>query len=124
MDDPQQPIEEAEALSLSEDLRLLVEQGKEFARAELDWQKARAKYAGQQAGIVAGVAALAAAFFLFALVALVVGAVIALAPVIGAWLATAAVAGTLAVVALMLALIAMLKARAMGRLIADKPAKP
>jgi uncharacterized membrane protein YqjE len=112
----------ADQASLSDDLRRLVDQGKALGQAELAWQKARAAYAGRQAGFIVGLAALAAALATFALVALVLGALMALTPPLGPWGATAAVAGGLLLAALIAAGIAMLKLRRTARLIADKGA--
>ena len=91
MDNSHDPAwEEPAAASLGDDLRRLVDQGKALGQAEFAWQKARAAYAGRQAGFIAALAALAAAFATFALVALVVGTLMALTPMLGAWVATAA----------------------------------
>lgn len=89
--------------SLIEDVRNLVEDGKTYLEAELQYQKSRAALAldRSRSGAIFGV--IAAALAHLALVALVVGLVIALAPLITAWGATAAVAGLLAVVALVFA---------------------
>ena len=85
--------------SLIEDVRNLVDDGKTYLEAELQYQKSRAALvAGRgRSGAIYGVIALALVHL--ALVALVVGLVIALAPLITAWGATAAVAGALAVIA-------------------------
>lgn len=115
----QGPAEAGEAATLSEDLHRLIDQGKALGQAELAWQKARAAYAGRQAGGIALLALSVAALMFLALMALVLGAVIALAPALGAWGATAAVAGTLLVLALFAGLIAMLKAHSTARLVAD-----
>lgn len=118
------PPEDAEPATLSDDVHRLIDQGKALGQAELAWQKARAAYAGRQAGGIAVLALLAAALMFFALMALVVGAVIALGPALGAWGAMAAVAGTLLVVGLLAGLIAMLKARSTARLIAERRDAP
>jgi uncharacterized membrane protein YqjE len=114
----------ADQATLSEDVRRLIDHGKGLAEAELAWQKARASYAAGQAGVVALLGLLALALAFFALMALVVGALAALVPALGLWGATAAVAGTLVVAALIAAAIAMLKLRSTARLIADRKHAP
>lgn len=106
--------------SLGEEIRDLIDSGKALAAAELAWQKARAAYAGRQAGAIAIFALLAAAFAFFALVALVVGLLFALTPLLGVWGAMAAVSGTLLGLALILAAIALARTRTTARLLADR----
>ena len=123
-DAPELADEAADQATLSEDVRRLIDQGKALARAELAWQKARAAYAGRQAGGIALLGALAAALAFFALMAMVVGALIALGPVLGAWDAVAAVAGALFAAALIAAATALFKARRTARRLADRPDAP
>ena len=77
--------------SLTDDLSALFEDGKTYAQAELAFQKSRAGFvAGQgKTALVYGLGALA--FLHLALIALTVGLVLALIPLVGAWLATAIV---------------------------------
>lgn len=71
--------------------RALLEDGQSLIAAELEFQKARAGFVlGRAKGILA-LAALALALLFFALMAVVVGLLLALAPLIGPW-------GSLAVV--------------------------
>lgn len=87
--------------SLVGDLRQLVEDGRTLLEAELAYQKSRALVAGEAAKGVAGWGALALALVFFALMALVLGLVLALTPLLGAFGATAAVVlGVLAAAAL------------------------
>ena len=74
--------------SLADDLFALYEDGKTYAQAEVAFQKSRASYTANKAtgALVFGLGAFA--FLHLALIALVVGAVIALVPVMGPWLAT------------------------------------
>lgn len=111
--------DEAEPISLSEDLRLLIKEGKALSQAEIAWQKARVRFAASQASGVALLGLLAATLAFFALMALVVGAILALTPGLGPWGATAAVAGGLLVAALLASAIAALRMRHMQRLLAD-----
>ncbi|MFM5884635.1 MAG: phage holin family protein [Novosphingobium sp.] len=74
--------------SLVDDVRDLVADGRTLVEAELAYQKSRAAVAGAGAKGVAGWGALALALVFFALMALVVGLVLALTSLIGPWLAT------------------------------------
>ena len=81
--------------SLADDVSALIADGKTYLEAELAFQKTRAGYAGEKTkqGLVFGLAALA--FLHLALIALVVGLVIALGPVLTPFGAVAAVTGVL-----------------------------
>lgn len=116
-DDPDWPNEPA---TLGEDVRQLIDDGRALAAAELSWQKARVAFAGRSAGGIALFGALAAAFGVFALVALTVGALLALTPQLGAWGAVGAVAGTLLLAAILCGAVAALRVRRTARLIADR----
>ena len=84
--------------SLIEDLEALYEDGKTYAQAELQFQKTRARYAGHQLRTGFGFALAALAFLHLALLGLTVGLVIALAPLVGPWGATAIVTVTFLVI--------------------------
>lgn len=77
--------------SLMADIDALIADGKTYLEAEVAYQKSRAGFTANR--VKWGVIYAAAAFGLLhlALIALTVGAVIALAPLIGPWLATGAV---------------------------------
>ena len=77
--------------SLSDDVRNLVEDGRTFAEAELAFQKSRAAWAGNRVKFIAIFAVLALGFVHLSLVALVVGAVFALAQMMNPWAATGVV---------------------------------
>ncbi|MBN8501760.1 MAG: phage holin family protein, partial [Sphingomonadales bacterium] len=77
--------------SLVADVRQLVDDGRTLLEAELAYHKSRAVVASQAAKGVAGWGALALALVFFALMALVLGLVLALVPALGALGATAAV---------------------------------
>lgn len=99
--------EDAAERSLTEDLRQLAVDAARLAQAEADYQKSRAAFAG---GTIKGIVlliVLAAVLVFFALMALTLGLVLALTPVIGAWLATAAVVGGLLLIAIASLLIAL-----------------
>ena len=69
--------------SLVEDVRALVEDGRTLLEAELAYQKSRAALAGRTAKSMAGWIALALSLVFFALMALVMGLLLTLAPLIG-----------------------------------------
>lgn len=105
--------------SLQNDLKDLAEVARTYAEAEAEFQKARASYAG---GAIKGLALLgvgAALAVFFALVALVVGLVIALTPEIGPWGATAVVTGVLLVVAFVCAHMLKTRARRMMQVLSN-----
>jgi len=92
--------------SLADDVKALVEDGKTYLEAELQFQKSRAAFALDRgkSGAVYGLGA--AAVLHLALIALVVGAIFALTPLITAWGATAVVVGVLLIAAILLGLAA------------------
>lgn len=81
--------------SLTDDVRALIDDGKTYLEAELQFQKSRAAYlaARGRSGAIYGVAALLLVHL--ALVALAIGLILALTPLITAWGATAVVVGIL-----------------------------
>jgi thiol:disulfide interchange protein len=89
---PEPPLVKDEASdaatrSLIDDVRQLAVDGRTLLEAELAYQKSRATLAGQTAKGMAGWIALALALVFFALMALVMGLLLALTPLIGGWLA-------------------------------------
>ena len=101
--------------SLADDVTALLEDGRTYVEAEIAYQKSRAAFAGSQtkSGVVFGVAALA--FLHLALIALVVGLVIALAPYLSAFGATALVVGLLMVGAVLFGRLAACRFSAIGK---------
>lgn len=95
--------------SLAEDLRVLADQAKIYAQAEFAFQKSRAAYAAAESTTIALLYAAGGLLGFFATMAFVVGSVIALAPLLGAWGATAAV--TLVLVAAVALCIVSARAR-------------
>ena len=83
--------------SLADDMLALFEDGKTYAEAEVAFQKSRASFAANRLkGVVAfGLGAFGVLHL--ALIALTVGAVIALTPIVGPWIATAIVTVALVV---------------------------
>lgn len=92
-DDQQPPLiaEDPAERSLVDDVRQLVDDGRTLLEAELAYQKSRALVAGAAAKAVAGWGALALALVFFAIMAVVLGLILALTPQLGALGATGAV---------------------------------
>lgn len=90
--------------SLIEDLRLLASDARTLAEAELAYQKSRASVLGGGLGKIAGLGAVAVLLVILAMVAVVVGLVFALTPILTAWGATAVVTTGLLLLALTMAL--------------------
>ena len=126
-EDDEQPVlaagEAARHRHLEDDLRGLVDRGMAFARAEIDLQKARGAYAAGRLKWIALLGGLALILLFFSLVALTVGLVIALTPLLGALGATLAVFGGLVIVALICALIAAGQWKAMARALSNRSAE-
>jgi uncharacterized membrane protein YqjE len=125
-DDEQPAVAAGEAARhrhLEDDLRGLVDRGMAFARAEVDLQKARGAYAAGRLKWIALLGGLALVLLFFSLVALTVGLLIALTPMLGALGATLAVFGGLVIVALICALIAAEQWKAMTRTLSNRNAE-
>ena len=106
---------EARDRSLADDLRALVDDGKALAQAELAYQKSRAAFAGSGAKAIVLLGALAAALVFFALMALTVGLVVALTPLLTAWGATGASFAGLLLAAFLCAQLAAWRWRRLAR---------
>lgn len=92
--------------SLFDDIGAVVEEGRTYAEAELAFQKTRLLYASGKVKSAAIYTGLAAIFVTMAVVALVLGTVLALTPLFGAIGAAGAVFAVLLVFALVLVLVA------------------
>lgn len=90
--------------SLGDEVSALIDDGKTWVEAELGYQKTRAALASRRAGNAAGFFVGAAITLHIALLALAVGLVIALAPLITIWGAIAVVVGILLILTGWLAL--------------------
>lgn len=112
--------EEAGDPTLAEDLQQLAQDARALAEAEFAFQKTRAAYAGAEAKGIAIFGIVAAVFVFFAIMALVVGAVIALGPVLTPWGAMAAVALALLLIAAACGLTAKARLKRMMNAISDK----
>ena len=83
--------EAAENRSLIDDVEVLIDDGKTYLEAELNFQKTRALFAGDRAKGVALYALLGVMFAWMALIGLTIGLIFALTPSLGGWGATAVV---------------------------------
>jgi ABC-type multidrug transport system fused ATPase/permease subunit len=102
-------LSEARERSLNEDLHQLAADARAYAEAEFQFQKSRAAYTASASKSIAIYAVAALVLVFFAMMALVVGLVIALAPLLTAW-------GSMALVTLvLLGLAAFLLLRAKKR---------
>lgn len=90
--------------SLFEDLKTLASDGKTYLEAELAFQKSRASFAAGRAKSSLAYGAVALAFVHLALIALVIGLLLALATIVGPWFATLIVVGVMLVLAAIFAL--------------------
>lgn len=103
-------LSEARERSLNEDLQQLAADAKAYAQAELQFQRTRAAYAASASKSIAIYAVVAAVLVFFAVLAFVVGLVIALGPWLTPWGAMAVV--TLALLGLAVLLLLKAKKRA------------
>jgi uncharacterized membrane protein YqjE len=113
--------DEARQRPLMDDLRALADGGMALAKAEIDLQKARGQYAAGRVKSIVLFGALAAVFVCLALVALTVGMVIALTPIIGAIGATLSVFAALLIVAFVCVLTASGRWKQMVRTLSNPP---
>jgi hypothetical protein len=93
--------------SLLEELRLLAQDARNMAEAEMAYQSSRAAFLAEGLRGIAILAGVAVVFAIFSLLGLTVGLLIALTPLVSAWGATGIVAGGLA----LLAVIALVRAK-------------
>ena len=92
--------------SIGEVLSRLKESGQQYARAEFNRQKVRATEIGLEFRNIAVLLGIAAFLVLAVAVALLVGIILALTPMIGAWGATAVVVGVVLALAFLLVILA------------------
>lgn len=116
--------EDAAERSLVADVRQLVEDGRTLVEAEIAFQKSRAMVAGEAAKGVAGWGALALALVFFALMALVLGLVLALVPALGALGATAAVVVGLLAMGFLSGVVAVRRWQRASTMMSDQAAQP
>lgn len=117
----EEPTDAAER-SLVDDVRELVSDGRTLLEAELAYQKSRAALAGRTAKSMAGWIALALSLVFFALMALVMGLLLILAPLIGAVGATVLVILALLAAAGLSGWVAVRRWQAMSRKLSEEDA--
>jgi uncharacterized membrane protein YqjE len=83
--------EAAENRSLIDDVEVLIEDGRTYLEAELNFQKTRALFASERAKGVALYGLVGFVFAWMALIGLTIGLIFALAPILGRWGAMAVV---------------------------------
>jgi hypothetical protein len=91
--------EAAENRSLIDDVEVLIEDGKTYLEAELNFQRTRAVFAGDRAKGVALYGLLGLMFAWMALIGLTIGLIFALTPSLGGWGATGVVVAIWLVIA-------------------------
>lgn len=122
MDDASPPLvkpESAAERSLVDDVKALASDGRTLLEAEFAYQKSRAAVAGAGAKGIAGWAALALALVFFALMALVMGVILGLTELIGAWAATGVTVLALLLIAGLSALAASRRWKRMAALLSE-----
>ncbi len=92
--------------SITDELAALLDDGRTYAEAEIAFQKTRAKLAGVSVGKAIAFALIALITLHISVLALAVGMVIALEPIVTIWGAIAIVVGVLVALTLWLALMA------------------
>lgn len=103
-EEPDPPLIDEDAVeerSLLADIGTLIDDGRTLVEAEIAYQKTRAGYAARQAIYLAIGVGCIAVLLVLALMALVLGIVLALAPALTPWGAGFAVAGVLGLAALL-----------------------
>jgi len=116
------PPEEGLSESLTEELAALIDDGRTYVEAELNFQKTRAGLAGKNAGIALGLAVVAIVVLHVAVLALAVGLVMALAPLVTIWGSIAIVVGGLLAVTALLGWQAAKRGQRIGAIFArDEP---
>lgn len=100
--------------SLSEEISALIDDGKTYVEAEIAFQKTRASIAGKSIGSAAACVIVAIVTLHVAILALAVGLVIALDPLVTIWGAIAIVVGVLLFITAILVRMAMKHANRLG----------
>ena len=107
--DPGTPAPEFDE-SLGDEIAALIDNTRNYATAEAQFQKTRAKLAGRHVGVASLAVAVALIMFHIALLALAVGLVIALEPLVTIWGAIAIVVGALLIITALLIYLAVKRA--------------
>lgn len=118
--DDRDGYEHYEQLPMLDELKQLYDNGRALIDSEWGWQKKRLIWVGHQAKLIALSAFLVVFFLCCALLAMIFGTVLALAPILGAWGAMLAVFGGCVLLALFFVIIGITRIRAVTRVFADK----
>jgi len=121
-DPPPLPETEADKLGLLEQLHGLYADGRELIDAEISFQKARMAAAGRQVRAMAALVFVGLVLIGCALIALVVGTMIALIPYLGAWGAMGATVLATLILAVLAFWLAVRRIGRVGALFADENA--
>ncbi|MEL7197036.1 MAG: phage holin family protein [Pseudomonadota bacterium] len=105
--------------SISGEIATLIDDGRNYAQAEIAFQKIRAKLAGKHIAIALACAIVAIVLLHIAFLALAVGLVIALAPLVTIWGAIGIVVGALIVLVIVLGLFAKSNGQRLASLFAS-----
>lgn len=100
--------------TLIEEIGALIDDGRTYAAAEIAFQKARAKFTGRTVGIALVQLVLAVILLHIAFLALAVGLVIALAPLVTVWGAIGIVFGGLLLIVAILVMLAVKRGKRLG----------
>ncbi len=106
--------------SIVEEIGNLIDDAGNYAQAEIAFQKSRAKFAGRTVGVALLQVVLAIILLHIAFLALAVGLVIALTPVVTVWGAIAIVFGGLLVIVAILLLMAKRRGQQLGALFSSE----
>lgn len=118
-----QPTPPAFDESIVEELGTVIDDAKLYATAELAFQKTRAKLLGKSVGVAAGAVIVAIILLHIALIAMAVGFVIALEPLVTIWGAIAIVVGVMLLGVALLGYVAASKGKLIAELFASAPDK-
>ncbi|MEM7664576.1 MAG: phage holin family protein [Pseudomonadota bacterium] len=121
-DGEQTPDEPVFDESLTDEIAALIDGGRTYATAEIEFQKTRAALAGRSVGFAAGFVVLALILLHIALLALAVGLVMALEPLVTIWGAIAIVVGVLLLGVGLLVHRAAAHGKLLGKLFSDTEA--
>lgn len=114
--DPDDANAEALEETLIEEVGALIDDGRTYAQAEIAFQKSRAKLAGRTTAIALVQLVLALILLHIAFLALAVGLVIALTPLVSVWGAIAMVVGGLLLLVILLVAFAARRGKQLGAL--------
>ena len=106
--------------SMIDEVSALIDDGRPYAEAEIAYQKSRAKLAGRSIAVATGALVLGVVLLHIAFLALAVGLVIALTPLVTVWGAIAIVVGGLLILVALLFNVAMKRARRVNTLFSSK----